>query len=406
MNQECLSTSIFADNLIYIMIIQPAERLQQVSEYYFSKKLKEIRTLVLSGKKIINLGIGSPDLAPDSSVVASLSQTAAEPTAHGYQSYVGLPELRVALTSFLKRTYDININPDNEILPLIGSKEGIMHVSMAFLNAGDTVLVPNPGYPTYSSVSNLLQANILSYPLVEEKGWMPDFDFLETPEAKAAKILWVNYPNMPTGADADVKAMKRLIDYCKNNQILLVNDNPYSLVLNTKVHPFSIFQIEGASEVALELNSLSKSHNMAGWRVGMIYGQSDYIDNVLKVKSNMDSGMFKGLQIAAIQALQMPLSWHADNNIIYDKRRKVAFQIFDVLGVEYSKDIVGMFVWGKIPTGFTSEAFADEILDQCEVFITPGFIFGDKGEGFIRISLCATEEVLLTALQRIQQFSI
>ena len=382
------------------MIITPATRLDSVKEYYFSIKLKQLRSLLAEGKEIINLGIGSPDLAPDGTVVQAMVDTATTPSNHGYQSYVGLPEFRAQIAAWYKRIYNIEVDKASEILPLIGSKEGIMHISMAFLNKGDKVLIPNPGYPTYASVSDLVQADVVAYSLNDK--WQPDMEELK--KHTDAKILWVNYPNMPTGTRADKKVLKELIAFCKENKILLVNDNPYSLILNDE-EPFSIFQLEGAREVALELNSMSKSHNMAGWRVGMLVGDQAYIQTILKVKSNMDSGMFKGTQYAAMEGLKLDLKWHQDQNKIYATRRDIAWDIFDALDIGYSRDIVGMFVWGKVPDGVTNtEKFVDEILDKTEVFITPGFIFGSKGERYIRISLCSKENVLVTALKRIQSW--
>ncbi len=379
------------------MVIQPADRLKSVKEYYFSTKLKELRQLIADGRDIINLGIGSPDLAPADDMVQAMITTAEDKKNHGYQSYVGLPEFRTQIADWYQKIYGLTLNPASEILPLLGSKEGIMHISMAFVNQGDKVLVPNPGYPTYSSVSNLMQSNVVSYNL--DDSWHPDLAQLQ--QHRDAKIMWVNYPNMPTGAEADRVKLKQVIDFCSVNNILLVNDNPYSLILH-KEAPFSIFQIEGAKDIAIELNSLSKSHNMAGWRVGMLIGRTDFVKTVLKVKSNMDSGMFKGTQYAAIEGLKLDMEWHKRQNEIYRHRRNIAWKIFDLLGIIYSKDIVGLFVWGEVSSDVQDVSlYIDEILAETDVFITPGFIFGSNGQRYIRISLCSKEEILEEALNRI-----
>ena len=383
------------------MIIQPANRLSDVQEYYFSKKLKEIRELNASGKNIINLGIGSPDLAPSHETIEALVKTAKQTNAHGYQSYIGIPEFREAISSWMAFTYGVGFRAENEILPLMGSKEGIMHISMAFLNPGDKVLVPNPGYPTYTSVSNLLNAEIEFYDLDEKKNWNIDVNNLRKKDLSNVKLLWLNYPHMPTGARADLEVLNDLIALAKEKKFLIVNDNPYSLILNPT--PRSIFNLEGAKEVCLELNSLSKSHNMAGWRIGWLSGSSEYISTVLRVKSNMDSGMFLGLQKAAVQALSNPMHWHEDQNNIYAKRRKLIEEIFDYLEVKYNPNSVGMFVWAKVPDSVDNvEKFVDDILYKADVFITPGFIFGSNGERYIRASLCASQETIKEALSRIK----
>mgnify|MGYP001285956535 FL=1 len=383
------------------MIIQPANRLSDVQEYYFSKKLKEIRELNASGKNIINLGIGSPDLAPSHETIEALVKTAKQTNAHGYQSYIGIPEFREAISSWMAFTYGVGFRAENEILPLMGSKEGIMHISMAFLNPGDKVLVPNPGYPTYTSVSNLLNAEIEFYDLDEKKNWNIDVNNLRKKDLSNVKLLWLNYPHMPTGARADLEVLNDLIALAKEKKFLIVNDNPYSLILNPT--PGSIFNLEGAKEVCLELNSLSKSHNMAGWRIGWLSGSSEYISTVLRVKSNMDSGMFLGLQKAAVQALSNPMHWHEDQNNIYAKRRKLIEEIFDYLEVKYNPNSVGMFVWAKVPDSVDNvEKFVDDILYKADVFITPGFIFGSNGERYIRASLCASQETIKEALSRIK----
>lgn len=383
------------------MIIQPANRLSDVKEYYFSKKLKEIRELNAAGKNIINLGIGSPDLAPSKETVKALTETAELSTSHGYQSYTGIPELREAISSWMNSTYGVDFKPENELLPLMGSKEGIMHISMAFLNPGDKVLVPNPGYPTYTSVSNLVDAEIEFYDLDENNGWNIDIEALKKKDLSKVKLLWINFPHMPTGAQADNQILKELIELAKKEQFLIINDNPYSLILNP--NPQSIFNIEGAKEVCLELNSLSKSHNMAGWRIGWLTGTPEYISTVLRVKSNMDSGMFLGLQKAAIKALSNPLSWHEAQNEIYAKRKKLIGEIYDHLNVTYDPNGVGMFVWAKVPDEVESvEKLVDDILYKADVFITPGFIFGSNGDRYIRASLCANETTIKEALERIK----
>lgn len=383
------------------MIIQPANRLSDVQEYYFSKKLKEIRELNSSGKNIINLGIGSPDLAPSAETIEALVETAEQTNSHGYQSYTGIPELRNAISSWMASTYGVDFKAENEILPLMGSKEGIMLISMAFLNPGDKVLVPNPGYPTYTSVANLMDAEIELYDLDEENGWNVDVQRLKEKDLSKVKLLWLNFPHMPTGARADLEVLQELINLAKEKQFLIVNDNPYSLILNPT--PRSIFNLEGSREVCLELNSLSKSHNMAGWRVGWLSGAPEYISTVLRVKSNMDSGMFLGLQKAAVKALSNPMHWHEDQNNIYAKRRKLIEEIFDYLNVKYNPNSVGMFVWAKVPESVDSvEKLVDDILYKANVFITPGFIFGSNGERFIRASLCASQETIQEALSRIK----
>ncbi len=386
------------------MIISTANRLNTVEEYYFSKKLREIRQMMSEGKSIINVGIGSPDLPPSKETIDALVNTAEKKNVHGYQGYMGIPELRAAMTNWYKKTYDVDLDFNFEVLPLMGSKEGIMHISMAFLNEGDGVLVPNPGYLTYSSVSKLLGANILPYDLSEANSWEPDWDALEKMDLKGVKIMWVNYPNMPTGADASYSLFDRLIAFARKHQILIVNDNPYSLVLNEK--PKSILEINGAKEVAIELNSLSKSHNMAGWRIGMVLGKSDYLQAILKVKSNMDSGMFLGLQKAAIEALNNSKTWHSLQNEQYALRRKKACEILTLLDCKYTDDQVGMFVWAKVPDGVESvEEWIDELLYEAHVFMTPGFIFGTAGERYVRISLCSSLDLLEEAKNRLKVFS-
>ena len=384
------------------MNISTAERLASVKEYYFSKKLREVAQLQQQGKPILNMGIGSPDLPPHPAVVQALDQGMSHPRAHMYQSYQGLPELRQGIAEFYQRSYGVSLHYENEVLPLMGSKEGIMHISMAFLNPGDEVLIPNPGYPTYSSVSQLVQAKPIFYALKKENNWQPDFEALEALDTQNIKLMWLNYPHMPTGAQAEEATLKRLIDWAKKNQILLVNDNPYSFILNDT--PTSILAIEGAKEVALELNSLSKSFNMAGWRVGMLLGNADLINAVLKVKSNMDSGMFYGIQQGAIAALGIEKSWQEELNAVYRSRRAKVEELATVLNTTFDPKSVGMFLWCKLPQGSPSaETFIDQILYEKDIFITPGTIFGSQGEGFIRFSLCIDEQKIQTAINRLQK---
>ena len=379
-------------------MIQPAKRLDTVQEYYFSKKLREVRGLAAAGKPIINMGIGSPDLQPPASVLDAISNSLTDASAHKYQSYQGLPELRSAISGFYNNKFSVILNPDNEVLPLMGSKEGIMHISMAFLNEGDKVLIPNPGYPTYTSVTKLVGANPLFYDLSEETNWQPNFEVLEQLDLSDVKLMWVNYPHMPTGTNATLATFEKLVAFGKKHDILIINDNPYSFILNDK--PVSILQVEGAKEVALELNSLSKTFNMAGWRVGMLLGNSSFINEVLKVKSNMDSGMFYGIQKGAIKALQLSDKWFQDQNKIYEKRRKLVWQLADKLDAKYDKNATGLFVWAKIPKGKKSEEVTDSVLYDKDIFITPGTIFGSQGEGYIRFSLCVTEEIIKEAISR------
>ncbi|APZ46406.1 aminotransferase [Polaribacter reichenbachii] len=379
-------------------MIQPAKRLDTVQEYYFSKKLREVRGLAAAGKPIINMGIGSPDLQPPTKVLEAISNSLGDASAHKYQSYQGLPELRNAISGFYKNKFSVDTNTENEILPLMGSKEGIMHISMAFLNEGDKVLIPNPGYPTYTSVTKLVGAEPLFYNLSDATNWQPNFDALESLELSNVKIMWVNYPHMPTGTDATLTTFEKLIAFGKKHNILIINDNPYSFILND--NPISILQVQGAKDIALELNSLSKTFNMAGWRVGMLLGNATYINEVLKVKSNMDSGMFYGIQKGAIEALQLSDDWFSDQNKIYEERRKLIWQLADKLNATYSKNATGLFVWAKIPEGKKSEEVTDSVLYDNDIFITPGTIFGSQGEGYIRFSLCVTTDVIKEAINR------
>ena len=403
------------------MIIQPARRTESVQEYYFSRKLKEIAAMNASreasgAEPVINLGIGSPDGMPPMQAIDALCESARQSGNHAYQSYVGLPALRNAFSRWYERWYGVNLNPDTQIQPLVGSKEGILLISLAFLNKGDKVLVPDPGYPTYSSASRLVEAEIVTYDLSEDNGWQPDFDALEKMDLDGVKIMWTNYPNMPTGASASEELYDRLVDFGRRHSIMICNDNPYSFILNDK--PLSILAREGAMDCCLELNSLSKAHNMAGWRIGMVAAEAEVISQILKVKSQMDSGMFKPLQMAAVQALAQGPEWFRALNDEYRQRRKLAGEIFDLIGAEYDHASSGMFLWGKITscsllnggqkeTGKTGgEIVSDAILQGCGVFITPGFIFGKNGDNYIRISLCAKPQVLRQAYDRINKLLI
>ena len=380
-------------------MIQTADRLKTVQEYYFSKKLREVRGLMAQGKPIINMGIGSPDLTPSEHVLKTMQDSVLDAGAHQYQSYQGLPQLREAIADFYKNWFDVIADPATEILPLMGSKEGIMHISLAFLNAGDEVLIPNPGYPTYTSVTNLVGAVPVYYDLTEENGWFPDLEILEQQDLSRVKIMWLSYPHMPTGATATREQFVKMVDFAKKHNILLVNDNPYSFVLNAD--PASILSIPGAKEVCLELNSLSKTFNMAGWRVGFVLGSTEHIEAILKVKSNMDSGMFYGIQKGAIAALESSDDWFIELNKVYSARRELMFKLADTLGCSYDRDAVGMFVWAKLPEGSAaSEEFIDDILYKKDLFITPGTIFGSNGEGYIRFSLCITEDKIKEAIAR------
>ena len=380
-------------------MIKAAKRLATVEEYYFSKKLREVRGLMAAGKPIINMGIGSPDLAPPAQVLTAIQGSLLDVGAHKYQSYQGLPALRNAISNFYKEKFQVVVNPVNEVLPLMGSKEGIMHISMAFLNEGDQVLIPNPGYPTYTSVTKLVGALPLFYNLSAEYNWLPNFEELEGQDLAAVKIMWVNYPNMPTGTSGTLEMFEKLVAFGKKHQILIINDNPYSFVLND--NPISILQVAGAKDIALELNSLSKTFNMAGWRVGMVLGNEDYINEILKVKSNMDSGMFYGIQKGAIQALELSDDWFVVQNKIYQERRNLIWQLADKLGTTYDKRTTGLFVWAKIPEGKKSEEVTDAILYENDVFITPGTVFGSQGEGYVRFSLCVPVAVIKEAISRI-----
>ncbi|MDY6105191.1 MAG: aminotransferase class I/II-fold pyridoxal phosphate-dependent enzyme [Candidatus Limisoma sp.] len=382
--------------------IEPAQRVSMVKEYYFSKKLKEVARLNAEGRDIISLGIGGPDRPPHARVVDTLCEYAHRSDTHGYQPYVGPVELRQAYADWYRRWYGVELNPANEIQPLIGSKEGILHITLAFVNPGDGVLVPNPGYPTYTSVSRLAGAEIFTYNLKEENAWYPDFDELESMPLDRIKLMWVNYPNMPTGAPATRELYEKIVDFGRRHNILIVNDNPYSFILND--NPISMLSVEGAKDVVIEMNSLSKSHNMAGWRMAMLASNAQFVEWVLKVKSNIDSGQFRPAMLAAVEALKCDSDWFDELNAVYARRRRVAERIMDALGCAFDPRQRGLFLWGKIPDAAeSSEKFADNILYNARVFITPGFIFGSNGERFIRISLCATEEKMEEALTRIKQ---
>ena len=385
-------------------MIQPAERLNLVSEYYFSRKLKEVAQLNAEGKDIISLAIGSPDMPPSDKTIEKLCEVARQPDAHGYQPTMGTPELRNAMARFYKRWYDVDLDAKTEILPLIGSKEGILHVTLAFVNPGDVVLVPNPGYPTYTSLSKILGAKMVNYNLREDNGWQPDFDQLEDimRQTPNVKLLWTNYPNMPTGGKACMETYVRLVQFAKDHNIVVVNDNPYSFILNEE--HLSILQVPGAKDCCIEFNSMSKSHNMPGWRVGLCASNAQFIQWILKVQSNIESGTFRGIQLAAAEAYKNDEAWHREFNIdTYARRRQWAEKIMDVLGCTYDKQQVGMFLWGKIPAQIKNvEDLTERVLHEARVFITPGFIFGSNGERYIRISLCAKEDKIQEALLRIK----
>ena len=383
------------------MIISPANRVSVVQEYYFSRNNRRLDAMRKSGVEVINLGIGSPDLPPAPEVIETLAREAQNPNAHGYMPYVGVPALREGYAEWYKRWYGVEFNPTDEVLPLIGSKEGIMHIMMAFINEGDGVLVPDPGYPTYSSVAQLVGARTIKYKLYEELDWQPNFDELEQMDLSGVKMMWINYPNMPTGASATIELYKRIVDFGRRHSILIVNDNPYSFILHEK--PISLMAVEGAKDVAIELNSMSKAHNMAGWRFGVAVSNAEVISTILRVKSNMDSGVFKPMQLAAVEALKLGQEWFDEVNAEYRRRQVVAFEIMDALGCKYNKKQGGLFVWARIPDEWDSaEALSDKVLNETGVFITPGFIFGSQGERFLRISLCAKVEIFEKALAKIK----
>ena len=384
--------------------IEPAEHVKSISEYYFSIKLQEVAQMNADGQNVISLGVGSPDLPPAESVVEELCENASRNNVHGYQPYTGIPELRQAYADWYKRSYGVELT-SSEVLPLIGSKEGILHTSLAFLNVGDGVLVPNPGYPTYTSVSKLMRADVITYDLVETNNWMPDFEALEKMDLSHVKLMWVNYPNMPTGANASIELFEKLVAFGKKHSIVICHDNPYSFILNET--PLSILQIEGAKETCIELNSMSKSHNMAGWRMGVLSSNEQFVNWILKVKSNVDSGQFRPMQMAAVKALATPKQWHDNMNLLYEQRRLWAFKIMTILGCKYDKNQVGLFVWAKIPEyESSSEELVNDILYNARVFITPGFIFGSNGDRYIRISLGSSANKMKEAYERVADFLI
>ena len=383
--------------------IEPADRLAHVQEYYFSRKLKEVAQMNAEGKDIISLAIGSPDMPPSPATIDRLCQEARRPEAHGYQPTSGIPELKEAMAGFYKRWYGVELDPKTEIQPLIGSKEGILHVTLAFANVGDAVLVPNPGYPTYTSLSRLLGCRIVNYDLLPENNWQPDLDALEKTDLTGVKLMWTNYPNMPTGAPAKMETYERLVDFARRHAIVVVNDNPYSFILNHE--HLSILQVPGAKDCCIEFNSMSKSHNMPGWRIGMLATNPTFVKWILKVKSNIDSGMFRPMQLAAATAYNNDAAWHEEANFnVYSRRRSQAVQIMKVLGCTFDPQQVGMFLWGRIPDKYeNAEQLTEKVLHEAHVFITPGFIFGSNGNRYVRISLCAKEEKIKEALDRIKK---
>ena len=380
-------------------MIRVADRLNHIEEYYFSKKLREVKKLELDGKPIINMGIGSPDISPPKKIIKSLEKSLYQKNAHRYQSYKGTDLLRNSIKSFYKKNYNVKLNSEKNILPLLGSKEGIMHISLAFLNPGDEVLIPDPGYPTYTSVTNIVGAKPVYYDLIQENSWLPDINKLNQMDLTKVKLMWINYPNMPTGADLDSNNFNELVLFAKKNKILIINDNPYSFILND--NPKSILSLKNSIDYCLELNSLSKSFNLSGWRVGMLIGSKKNINSVLKIKSNMDSGMFFGIQMGAADALQLGEKWFKKINNIYYKRKKLVHQICDILNISYNPNSVGMFVWGKINSNKSSKEMTDYLLYEKNIFIAPGFIFGKNGEGYIRFSLCVDEELIIEAKKRL-----
>lgn len=382
--------------------IEPARRLAEISEYYFSRKLKEVATMNAEGMDIISLAIGSPDMPPSRETIDMLCEEAHRPTTHGYMPTAGIPELRKAMADWYKRWYDVDLDPDTEIQPLIGSKEGILHATLAFVDPGDRVLIPNPGYPTYTAVNRLLGSDIVYYDLLENNRWQPDFDALEKMDLRKAKLMWTNYPHMPTGGNASLELYTKLVDFARRHRLVVVNDNPYSFILNRK--PISILNVPGAKDCCIEFNSMSKSHNMPGWRVAMLASNARFVQWILKVKSNIDNGTFKPVQLAAAQAYRNSRAWHEEANYnVYDRRRKWAEQIMTSLGCTFDPAQTGMFLWGRIPDAYAdAEALTEKILHEARVFVTPGFVFGSNGKHYIRISLCAKEERIREALKRIQ----
>lgn len=385
------------------MEIRPAQRVTEIQEYYFSRKLKEVARLNAEGKDIVSLAIGSPDMPPSPQVIDKLCEVARDPSAHGYQPTAGIPELREAMAHFYRKWYGVELDWATEIQPLIGSKEGILHVTLAFCDPGDEVLIPDPGYPTYTAINKILGTKITYYDLREDNGWQPDFDALERMDLSRVKLMWTNYPNMPTGGNARVETYERLVDFARRHNIVIVNDNPYSLILNDR--PLSILQVPGAKDCCLEFNSMSKSHNMPGWRVAMVASNPTFISWILKVKSNIDNGSFRGIQLAAAEAFTTNTDeWHQENNIAnYRRRRGIAERIMQTLGCEYDPRQVGMFLWGKIPGKYADvEQLTERALREARVFITPGFIFGQNGKRYVRVSLCAKDDRMQEALRRLR----
>ncbi len=388
------------------MIIDTADRLKTTQEYYFSVKLQEVRELMAQGRDIINIAIGNPDMSPSQATIDELNKQSNIPENHGYQAYRSIPELRKAIVEWLENIYGVSLNPEHEILPLIGSKEGITHISLAFLNPGDQVLVPELGYPSYGAVAEMIGGKAISYPMIENEGYRPDLHAIQQMDLSRVKLMWINYPNMPTGAPAEKKVFEDLVAFAKKNKVLICHDNPYSLVLNES-KPLSLLSVNGAMETAIELNSMSKSHNMAGWRIGWVAGEKSYIDAILKIKSNVDSGMFKPMQLAAVEAFKNPESWHIARNAEYKKRRELVYQFLDVLSCTYDKSQTGMFIWAKVnPQIGSSDRLADYLLYKKDIFVTPGMVYGDKGKQYIRVSLCVKQDLLKKVIERIGTFDI
>ena len=388
------------------MIIETADRLKTTKEYYFSIKLQEVRELMAKGHDIINIAIGNPDMAPSQNTIDELTRQANKPENHGYQPYRSIPELRREISRWMQETYGVSLDANDEILPLIGSKEGITHISLAFLNPGDKVLVPELGYPAYSAVTEMTGGKAVRYPMPEHANWQPDLESIEKTGLTGVKLMWINYPNMPTGAPADKAMFEKIVAFAKKHKILICHDNPYSLVLN-EGKPLSLLSVKGAMDVAIELNSMSKSHNMAGWRIGWVAGKKSYIDAILKIKSNVDSGMFRPLQLAAAEALKNPATWHKARNEEYARRREIVYKILERLGCTWDHAQTGMFIWAKVhPAAGSSEKLADHLLYKKNIFVTPGFIFGEKGRQYIRISLCVKQQALHEVLNRLSSFDI
>lgn len=388
------------------MIIETADRLKTTKEYYFSVKLQEVRELIAQGKDIINIAIGNPDMAPSQSTIDELNKQSNNPDNHGYQAYRSIPELRKSISEWTDNTYGVSLDANDEILPLIGSKEGITHISLAFLNPGDEVLVPELGYPAYSAVTEMVGGKVVKYSMIENENWKPDLQELQKTDLSKVKIMWINYPNMPTGARADIKVFEDIIEFATKNNILICHDNPYSLILN-EGKPLSLLSVKGAKEVALELNSMSKSHNMAGWRIGWIAGHKSYIDAILKIKSNVDSGMFKPMQLAAVEAFKNSDDWHKQRNQEYKNRRELVYEILDLLSCSYDRSQTGMFIWAKVnPEIGSSEKLSDYLLYQKNIFVTPGFVFGEKGNQYIRASLCVKLDNLKKVISRLKSIDL